>query len=55
MPILFGALMDLNGVRSSAFMPMCGVVRVSLAWRHRTGVRGTELMAGKASAVLRND
>jgi len=54
LPILFGALMDLTGIRASAFMPMYGVVCVSLAWMHWTGVRGTELMASKARAFGRN-
>jgi NNP family nitrate/nitrite transporter-like MFS transporter len=44
LPILFGALMDLTGIRSSAFMLMYGVVWVSLIWMYRTEVRGSELM-----------
>jgi NNP family nitrate/nitrite transporter-like MFS transporter len=39
MPILFGALVDLTGVRSSAFMLMFGVVWVSLMWMYWTEVR----------------
>ena len=39
LPILFGALMDLTGVRSSAFMLMYGVVWVSLIWMYWTEVR----------------
>jgi len=39
MPILFGALVDLTGVRSSAFMLMFGVVWVSLMWMYLTEVR----------------
>lgn len=34
LPILFGALLDLTGVRSSAFMLMYGTVCVSLIWMH---------------------
>ena len=34
LPILFGALVDLTGVRSSAFMLMYGAVSVSLVWMH---------------------
>ncbi|WP_293765423.1 nitrate/nitrite transporter [uncultured Aquitalea sp.] len=34
LPILFGALLDLTGVRSSAFMLMYGTVCVSLVWMH---------------------
>ncbi|MBC7206726.1 MAG: NarK/NasA family nitrate transporter, partial [Methyloversatilis sp.] len=32
LPIMFGALLDLTGIRSSAFMLMYGVVWVSLIW-----------------------
>lgn len=39
MPIMFGALADLTGVRSSAFMLMFGVVWVSLMWMYWTEVR----------------
>jgi NNP family nitrate/nitrite transporter-like MFS transporter len=39
MPIMFGALVDLTGVRSSAFMLMFGVVWVSLMWMYWTEVR----------------
>ena len=48
LPILFGALMDITGIRSSAFMLMYGVVWVSLIWMYWTEVRRTELM-GKNS------
>ena len=50
LPILFGALMDLTGIRSSAFMLMYGVVWVSLIWMYFTEVRNTRLM-GSQSAV----
>ncbi len=50
LPIMFGALTDLTGIRSSAFMPMYGVVWVSLIRMYRTEVRGTELMGSKARA-----
>ncbi len=36
LPILFGALVDLTGVRSSAFMLLYGAVCVSLVWMHYT-------------------
>ena len=36
LPILFGALVDLTGVRSSAFMLLYGTVCVSLVWMHYT-------------------
>ena len=39
MPIMFGALVDLTGVRSSAFMLMFGIVWVSLMWMYFTEVR----------------
>ncbi len=48
LPILFGALMDLTGIRSSAFMLMYGVVWVSLIWMYWTEVRKTELMGKNA-------
>jgi NNP family nitrate/nitrite transporter-like MFS transporter len=50
LPILFGALMDLTGVRSSAFMLMYGVVWVSLIWMYWTEVRKTEMMGSNAPA-----
>jgi NNP family nitrate/nitrite transporter-like MFS transporter len=48
LPIMFGALLDLTGVRSSAFMLMYGVVWVSLIWMYFTEVRRTELMGRNA-------
>ena len=48
LPIMFGALMDLTGIRSSAFMLMYGVVWVSLIWMYWTEVRGTEVMGRNA-------
>ena len=50
LPIMFGALMDLTGIRSSAFMLMYGVVWVSLIWMYWTEVRKTELMGKNAPA-----
>jgi NNP family nitrate/nitrite transporter-like MFS transporter len=44
LPIMFGALMDLTGIRSSAFMLMYGVVWVSLVWMYWTEMRRTEVM-----------
>lgn len=43
MPIMFGALVDLTGVRSSAFMLMFGVVWVSLVWMYWTEVRPVKI------------
>jgi len=50
LPILFGALMDLTGIRSSAFMLLYGVVWVSLIWMYWTEVRRTDLLAVPAEA-----
>jgi NNP family nitrate/nitrite transporter-like MFS transporter len=49
LPILFGALMDLTGIRSSAFMLMYGVVWVSLIWMYWTEVRRSEIMGKNAT------
>ena len=49
LPILFGALMDLTGIRSSAFMLMYGVVWVSLIWMYFTEVRRTDVMAAPSA------
>jgi NNP family nitrate/nitrite transporter-like MFS transporter len=46
LPIMFGALMDLTGIRSSAFMLMYGVVWVSLIWMYWTEVRRTDVIGG---------
>lgn len=51
LPILFGVLMDLTGVRSSAFMLMYGVVWVSLIWMYWTEVRRTDVLASPAAAA----
>ncbi len=48
LPIMFGALQDLTGIRSSAFMLMYGIVWVSLIWMYFTEVRRTELMGAHA-------
>ncbi|MDA7086417.1 NarK/NasA family nitrate transporter [Pseudomonas sp. SA3-5] len=44
LPILFGALVDLTGVRSSCFMLMYGVVWVSLIWMYFSEVRKTPVL-----------
>jgi MFS transporter, NNP family, nitrate/nitrite transporter len=51
LPILFGVLMDVTGIRSSAFMLMYGVVWVSLIWMYWTEVRKASPM-GDASETL---
>ncbi len=43
LPIMFGALVDLTGVRSSCFMLMYGVVWVSLIWMYWTEVKGMDV------------
>jgi NNP family nitrate/nitrite transporter-like MFS transporter len=48
LPIMFGALVDLTGVRSSCFMLMYGVVWVSLIWMYFTEVRRTEIIGPRA-------
>jgi NNP family nitrate/nitrite transporter-like MFS transporter len=44
MPIMFGALVDLTGIRSSAFMLMFGIVWTSLMWMYFTEVRPLDRM-----------
>jgi NNP family nitrate/nitrite transporter-like MFS transporter len=44
LPIMFGAMVDLTGVRSSAFMLLYGVVWVSLVWMYLTEVRTMDVM-----------
>jgi NNP family nitrate/nitrite transporter-like MFS transporter len=51
LPILFGALMDLTGIRSSAFMLMYGVVWVSLIWMYWTEVRRNDVVGGNAAVL----
>ena len=51
LPIMFGALMDLTGIRSSAFMLMYGVVWVSLIWMYFTEVRRTDVMASHGAPL----
>ena len=48
LPIMFGALMDLTGIRSSAFMLLYGVVWISLIWMYLTEVRRTPVMGAGA-------
>ena len=49
LPILFGALLDLTGVRTSCFMLMYGVVWVSLIWMYFTEVRRLEVIGPRAA------
>jgi len=39
LPVMFGALVDLTGVRSSSFMLLFGIIWVSLMWMYWTEVR----------------
>ncbi len=50
LPILFGALLDLTGVPSSAFMLLYGIVWVSLILLYVTEIRRIPLMAARAAA-----
>ncbi len=47
LPIMFGVLVDLTGVRSSAFMLMFGIVWVSLMWMYFKEVRPMGLERSK--------
>jgi NNP family nitrate/nitrite transporter-like MFS transporter len=49
LPILFGLLVDLTGIRSSAFMLLYGVVWVSLIWMYLTEVRRKDVMSTASS------
>jgi len=51
LPILFGILVDLTGIRSSCFMLMYGVVWVSLIWMYFTEVRRTPVMGSRAAGA----
>ena len=51
LPIIFGALVDLTGVRSSAFMLMFGIIWVSLLWMYFTEVRPIHKSQQKLSAA----
>ena len=42
LPIMFGALVDLTGIRSSSFMLMLCIVWVSLMWMYWTEVRSLD-------------
>jgi NNP family nitrate/nitrite transporter-like MFS transporter len=52
LPIMFGALVDLTGVRSSCFMLMYGVVWISLIWMYLSEVRKTPMMGSEAQSPL---
>ncbi|HZP93083.1 MAG TPA: nitrate/nitrite transporter [Burkholderiales bacterium] len=48
LPVLFGALVDVTGVRSSCFMLLYGITWVSLIWMYITEVRRAEILVPKA-------
>ena len=50
LPIMFGKLQDLTGVRSTAFMLLFGVVWVSLIWMYWTEVRRKDVFQSAAPA-----
>ena len=50
LPIMFGALLDFTGIRSSAFMLMYGVVWVSLIWMYWTEVRRAPVIGPEAKS-----
>lgn len=52
LPIMFGLILDITGIRSSAFMLMYGVVWVSLIWMYLTEVRKSEVMGSKSIPSL---
>lgn len=51
LPIMFGILMDLTAVRTSAFMLMFGITWVSLIWMYTIEVRKTPLMGRSTNEV----
>ncbi len=54
LPIMFGILLDLTGIRTSCFMLMYGVVWVSLIWMYWTEVRRAEVIGPHATAFSFN-
>ena len=51
LPILFGALVDLTGVRSSVFMLLFGIIWASLMWMYWTEVRPLAVAQNKHPSV----
>src|SRR5574343_234581 len=54
LPIMFGALVDLTGIRSSSFMLLYGVVWVSLIWMYLTEVRASSVLDHKTTKQAKN-
>jgi NNP family nitrate/nitrite transporter-like MFS transporter len=55
LPIMFGILQDITGVRSTCFMLMYGVVWVSLIWMYWTEVRKAEIIGPRSKAFSLKD
>jgi NNP family nitrate/nitrite transporter-like MFS transporter len=54
LPIMFGAVVDLTGVRSSSFMLLYGTVCVSLVWMHFSFKPGRQdTLAAQAAPLKR--
>lgn len=53
LPIKFGALLDLTGVRSSAFVLLFGITTVSVGWMQLSQIAARR-RAGAASSLLRS-
>ncbi|AVO41454.1 MFS transporter [Simplicispira suum] len=51
LPIMFGMLVDITGIRSSAFMLMYAVVWVSLIWMYWTEVRRASPMGDQSKSL----
>lgn len=51
LPIMFGALQDITGIRSSCFMLLYGVVWVSLIWMYLTEMRQLDVMKPSQQSV----
>ena len=51
LPIMFGALQDITGIRSSCFMLLYGVVWVSLIWMYLTEMRQLDVMKPAQQSV----
>ncbi|MCX4187532.1 MFS transporter [Methylophaga sp. OBS4] len=49
LPVMFGALVDFTGIRSSVFMLMFGIIWVSLLWMYWTEVRPAKLGSPRLS------
>lgn len=55
LPILFGALVDFTGVRSSVFMLLFGIIWASLMWMYWTEVRPLAVARDRRQSQLTTD